>query len=237
VQCMQFGLKKHYGYTDSEILVLRDDTYTQGLDFISTRANIFKGIHWLMSDLSPGTHLFFHFSGHGGQQRSTRGDEADGMDETIMPTDYQRAGSIVDNDLNALLIQPLPQGVILHAVVDACHSGTAFDLPFQTTYDYRYSQYQWGQHYGGYTRGGLALQIGACMDQQTAQDSNRNSGGKVFTGAATFAFLQAIEQCGPRCAYGALLSTMANQLVSKHAGQFPVFSCNQALDLNTPLLI
>lgn len=154
-----------------------------------------------------------------------------------MPTDYARAGPIIDNDLNALLVQVLPPGVILHAVVDACHSGTAFDLPFTSSYDYYRQQYVWGQEVGGYTRGGLALQIGACLDKQTAQDTNRNTGGAVFTGAATFAFLQAIETNGPRCAYGALLSAMANQLVTKSAGQFPVLSCSQALDLSTPLLI
>ena len=234
---MEFGLKKHYGFNDSEILVLRDDGYARSPDFVSTRANILRAIQWLTSDLSPGTNLVFHFSGHGGQQRSRGRDEADGMDETLMPTDFSRAGPIVDNDLNAMLVQPLPHGVILHAIVDACHSGTAFDLPFETTYDYYRQMYVWKQNVGGYTRGGLALQIGACLDQQTAQDTNRNTGGKVFTGAATYAFLQAIEANGPRQAYGALISNMANQLVSKSQGQFPVLTCSQALDLNTPLLI
>lgn len=79
-----------------------------------------------MTDLSPGTCLVFHFSGHGSQKRATSSDEADGYDETICPSDYSRAGQIVDNELNALLVRPLPPGVVLHCIIDACHSGTAF---------------------------------------------------------------------------------------------------------------
>ena len=37
---------------------------------------------------------------------------------------------MIDDELNALLVQPLRQGARLHALVDACHSGTAIDLPF-----------------------------------------------------------------------------------------------------------
>jgi hypothetical protein len=47
-------------------------------------------------------------------------------------SDYQRAGQILDDELNALLVRPLAPGVTLHAVVDACHSGTVMDLSFRT---------------------------------------------------------------------------------------------------------
>lgn len=56
-------------------------------------------------------------------------------DETILPTDYQHAGQIVDDELNALMVRPLQPGVILHALIDACHSGTALDLPYRAKYD------------------------------------------------------------------------------------------------------
>jgi hypothetical protein len=55
------------------------------------------------------------------------------MNETILPTDHKRAGQIVDDDLNRALVRPLQTGVTLHAVIDACHSGTALDLPYRTT--------------------------------------------------------------------------------------------------------
>lgn len=38
---------------------------------------------------------------------------------------------IVDDELNALMVAPLLPGVTLHALIDACHSGTALDLPYR----------------------------------------------------------------------------------------------------------
>ena len=42
-----------------------------------------------------------------------------------------QAGMIVDDELNRLLVNPLPPGVRLHAIIDACHSGTALDLEYR----------------------------------------------------------------------------------------------------------
>ena len=38
---------------------------------------------------------------------------------------------IVDNELNQWMVNPLPPGVRLHAIIDACHSGSAMDLEFR----------------------------------------------------------------------------------------------------------
>lgn len=46
------------------------------------------------------------------------------MDETLLPLDHRHAGAIVDDELNKELINPLGPGVTLHAVIDACHSGS-----------------------------------------------------------------------------------------------------------------
>jgi len=58
------------------------------------------------------------------------GDEVDGYDETILPVDYKKNGMIVDDEMNAIMVRPLPEGVRLTAVFDSCHSGTALDLPY-----------------------------------------------------------------------------------------------------------
>ena len=71
-----------------------------------------------------------HHAGHGGSKRDTSGDEADGMDETILPLDFQRAGEILDDELHAILVRPLVRGVRLTAIFDSCHSGSVMDLPF-----------------------------------------------------------------------------------------------------------
>lgn len=74
--------------------------------------------------------LVFQFSGHGGQVPDTDGDEEDAKDETIIPCDYQSAGQITDDDLFKMLVKPLPEGVLLTAIMDCCHSGTGMDLAF-----------------------------------------------------------------------------------------------------------
>lgn len=56
--------------------------------------------------------------------------ELDGQDETIIPQDYEIAGEIVDDEIHELLEAYLPQGVRLTAIMDCCHSGSVFDLPY-----------------------------------------------------------------------------------------------------------
>ena len=50
--------------------------------------------------------------------------EADGYDETILPMDFKTSGQIIDDEINSYIVNPLPTGARLHAIVDACHSGT-----------------------------------------------------------------------------------------------------------------
>ena len=42
-----------------------------------------------------------------------------------------QAGMIIDDEINRLLVNPVNTNVRLHAVIDACHSGTAMDLEFR----------------------------------------------------------------------------------------------------------
>lgn len=42
-----------------------------------------------------------------------------------------QAGYVVDDEINRLLVNPLPVGVRLHAIIDACHSGSALDLEYK----------------------------------------------------------------------------------------------------------
>lgn len=73
-------------------------------------------------------------AGHGSQKRDYTGDEKDGFNETLLPTDHKTAGHIVDDDVNRFLVNVLGPGVVLHAVIDACHSGTAMDLQYYTKF-------------------------------------------------------------------------------------------------------
>lgn len=93
-----------------------------------TKKNIQKALSWLVEDCKSGDSLVFYFSGHGLRQPDFSQDEIDGFDETICPSDFMTAGMIFDNDINTTIVKPLKTGVKLHAIVDACHSGTILDL-------------------------------------------------------------------------------------------------------------
>lgn len=114
--------------TPDSMLILTDDQLDRSK--LPTKANIIAACRWLIAGARPGDSLFLHFSGHGGQAVDTDGDEVDGYDETILPSDYKSAGQIVDDDLNLILVKPLPAGVKLTVLFDSCHSGTALDLPY-----------------------------------------------------------------------------------------------------------
>lgn len=89
----------------------------------------------MVEGASSGDSLFFEYSGHGGTAKDTTGDEIDMQDETICPEDYQEAGQITDDEMNQVMVQPLPAGCHLTCIFDSCHSGSVLDLPFTYTVD------------------------------------------------------------------------------------------------------
>ncbi|KAK0431415.1 peptidase C14 [Armillaria borealis] len=126
VQISSF-LSEHWSSSSRgvKIKVLRDDS--RNADEIPTKNNIIKAMQWLVKGARPDDSLVFHYSGHGGQIRDQNGDEADGYDEVIFPVD---GGYIVDDDMHAFMVKPLPPGCRLTALFDCCHSGSALDLPY-----------------------------------------------------------------------------------------------------------
>ena len=64
----------------------------------------------LVRDAKRGDALFFHYSGHGGQEDDPDGIEEDGYNETIIPCDFQRTGQISDDILWKRLVNQVPDG-------------------------------------------------------------------------------------------------------------------------------
>ncbi|KAG9451486.1 hypothetical protein H6P81_011451 [Aristolochia fimbriata] len=207
VNCMRALLRDKFGFPNDCILVLSEDEVNAVRK--PTKQNIRNAMRWLVQGTRQGDSLVFHFSGFGVQQQDKDGDEVDGYDEAICPMDYQTAGTIVDDEINDVLVRPLPRGAKLHAVIDASHSGTVLDLPFVCKMG-RDGMYQWMNQsqpcaYRG-TNGGLAICFSSCRDDQTSDDTSAYSV-NATTGAMTYCFVQALE-CKPVVTYGELLSTM-----------------------------
>ncbi|KAF7325403.1 Metacaspase type II [Mycena venus] len=123
VEEVQELLKDCYGYCDPDITILVDD----GVHVQPTRNNILKAIRDLVKDAKAGDHFCFHYCGHSMQIPNRSGTEEDGLDECLIPSDGVEK-HIVDNELNAALVLPLPAGCQLVAVLDTCHSGSLLDL-------------------------------------------------------------------------------------------------------------
>ncbi|KAG6742649.1 hypothetical protein POTOM_053571 [Populus tomentosa] len=144
-------------------------------ELIPTKKNILKSLEWLVKGCQAGDSLVFYFSGHGISQPDFEGDERDGFAENICPVDFMTEGMIVDNDINSTIVWPLKKGVTLHAIVDACHSGTVLDL--EHVYNRQENKWEDNSPLSGNARkhpdGGLAISLSACLDNQVAADTTK----------------------------------------------------------------
>ncbi|MEO0557506.1 MAG: caspase family protein [Bacteroidota bacterium] len=94
----------------------------------ATRKGILDAIEALIARAEPGDHLVFYYAGHGSQVTNTATDEADGKDESIVPSDAALgAPDIRDKELRRLWNRALdavgPTGS-LAVIQDNCHSGS-----------------------------------------------------------------------------------------------------------------
>ncbi|KAB5516114.1 hypothetical protein DKX38_026762 [Salix brachista] len=181
VKSMREFLILNCGFKEENILVLTDQEIEPEL--VPTKKDILESLEWLMKGCQAGDSLVFYFSGHGVSQPDFDGDERDGISETICPVDFITEGMIVDNDIKSAIVWPLKNGVTLHAIVDACHSGTVLDL------EHVYNRQELKMHISSCNRnkwednsppsgnarkhsdGGLAISLSACLDNQVAADT------------------------------------------------------------------
>lgn len=113
-------------FNPSETRVLMDD----GKSIEPTAKNILEAFDWFTKGLVAGDSLFLHYSGHGGNCTDTSKDENDSTDETLVPLDYQRNGQITDDVIYSKLVLQIPKDCKLTVLMDCCHSGSIFDLPY-----------------------------------------------------------------------------------------------------------
>ncbi|MFA5819519.1 MAG: caspase family protein [Bacteroidales bacterium] len=110
----------HYGMFKKEnvrLLVNKD----------ASRENIRKNIEgWLRSKANKNDMVIIFFSGHGTQIPDTDGDEDDGLDECLIPYDFdnQDYSSVICDDIFAYWVRNLQSEKIL-LIFDNCFSGGA----------------------------------------------------------------------------------------------------------------
>ncbi|VAH83876.1 unnamed protein product [Triticum turgidum subsp. durum] len=197
VKCMRYLLTERFGFPNDCVLILTDEERNPCRQ--PTKDNIRMAMHWLVQGCSYGDSLVFQFSGLGAQVPDDDGDELDGMDEALCPVDSFQQGPILDDEINEAIVRPLVHGVKLHAIVDACHSATVLDLPYQCTVSKQTGRWRWRDE---------RPMTGACKGTSGGQAVLIRLPEPYATiGAMTHSFIRAVE-CEPRTTYGRLLTSM-----------------------------
>ena len=110
----------HQGYAAENIKILKDgDALKSGI------TSAIAG--WLAAGTKAGDRAYFYYAGLGYFTKDENGDEADGLDEAIVPYDAVSEGKVIDglltdDELSAALVQGLP-GRKVSAIFDAGFSG------------------------------------------------------------------------------------------------------------------
>ncbi|MBX7173266.1 MAG: caspase family protein [Pyrinomonadaceae bacterium] len=208
IEAIKQTLVRKFNFKPAEIktLLTKQETTKQSI------LNAFKG---LIVKVQTGDIVYLHYSGHGSQVLDDNGDELDGLDETLVPSDYKsrRDGSrnIRDDEIGKFLEElkaKKPSNVTF--VVDSCFSGTI-------TREGR--QLVRGESYKGKTpkvspnvaiddsRGLISKEslgsnfviISATRSDQTAKETDNDSNGKM--GALTYSLVKAFNEATPNSTY------------------------------------
>ncbi|KAH8614151.1 Caspase domain [Trypanosoma vivax] len=238
VRCMLSALHNiSFPITDCCILV--DEEGFRGNTAEPTRANILKHMAWLVYDTRPGDVLFFHYSGHGTQTKSTKG-SPEKYDQCLVPLDYDGEGAILDDDLFDLLVKHLPAGVRMTAVFDCCHSASLLDLPFSFVGNNSALSSSRKEmrmvRQDNFSRGDVVMFSG-CEDSGTSADvantSSFGNGGRAAGGAATQAFIWTLLNTH-QLNYADIFLKTRDLLRKKKFKQVPQMSSSKPVDLYKP---
>lgn len=167
-------------------LRMQCDVYT---DDATPYDTTFNGMVARLMDVALQSHaedldfVWIHYSGHGSYVSDRSGDELDGRDECLVPSDFRTRGVISDDLLNVLLRRFNPRTRVV-CVFDCCHSGTIADVKYSWEDDRRVTV-------ENITCGVRAkvITLSGCMDNQTSADAFDVLGDKRFSGAMTSCLL------------------------------------------------
>ncbi|CAE6427397.1 unnamed protein product [Rhizoctonia solani] len=190
-----YHLLLQQGYQEEDIIFMTDEPSTPAR-LQPTCRNIKYQLAQLVAGANPGDRFFLYYAGHGTQVEDTNGDEFDGWDEAIIPTDwattynYCDEGLIIDDYLKEVCVDTLPKGAHLTAVFDCCHAGTIMDLPYEHSTKENGLKFKLNGLTGLFSRrlpsryrsvDGRVLCISACEDSQRAYGRTRGLLTEAFT--------------------------------------------------------
>jgi len=209
-------------YKFNNIKLLTDKTNIK-----PTKKNILNKLKNLLINTNSGDTVIFCFSGHGSQTIDLNNDENDGIDELIVPLDFNY---INDDELSNLISKYLKKGVNLFALFDSCHSGTILDLKYQYLNSLNNNQNSINLKYK--KTNGNVIMISGCLDNQFSEDAYINN---TSQGAMTWSFLESINK-NPSIKWFDLIKNMRNLLKINGYNQIPQLSSGNPIS-NTPIFL
>ena len=251
-------LRTVLGYAPSAITLLTDGNRgAAGAGTASavapTRQNIIAGMAALVADMVAGDEAVFHFSGHGSLVRDTNGDELTGLDSCLCPLDYNApasagGGIITDDEIRTLLVNRVPRGARLYAILDCCHNGTGCDVRF------KYEDFSlllrppsagraasWLTRQKAFANGkytetaGEVFMISGSRDEQTSADAYINN---AFAGALTYAvfsILRANQAAIRTYSWSSLLRDVRHFMRTNRYSQIPQVMTGQLISPARPV--
>lgn len=195
-------LINQYGYRPQDIIMITDKNFPQNASILTFIKNFLAGAR-------PGDEYFLFYSGHGVQVSDKNSPEKDGLDEAIV---NKNLTPVTDVELNKI-ISTLPQGVRLVAIIDACSSGTIFNLPIC------------------YVNNGVEIEshqnikadvitISGSLDDQQSYDTYDPSLGK-FIGALTKNLVEQLKS-GTSMTWSQLVSYLQSNILKQGYKQTPL---------------
>lgn len=216
------------GVPRNNIILLSDVKPSDG---IPTAHNIRSSMEWLVEKSSGAKKAFFHFSGHGSRTIDRSGDEKDGYDEFIVPSDYP-GRIITDDEIYRRMFVKIKCPII--ALMDCCHSGTAGDLLYQ--YNLESNTFRIVGNPQTSHSNTQQILISGCKDSQTSADYY-DPRLRDYGGAMTNAFLNALVSNNYSLSYRELLTEMYSFLTKLKMSQKPQLTSNLKINMNQRILI
>ena len=125
-------LLNNFGYKNEDIKILLD---LDGYEY-PTKANIIKYMDWIYQQTcipNEIDEITFYNSGHGTSIKDMDRDEPDGMDECIVPFDFNLSGLITDDYIYGSFLSKLKPVKKIIMIFDCCNSASCTDLPYSFT--------------------------------------------------------------------------------------------------------
>lgn len=222
ILAMRTMLVDAYSYREENIIMMRDDKAPGSV--MPTRQNIMREITEMLKTSLSTDEVWIHFSGHGGSIKDYSGDEKDGMDEVLVPSDYARGGGLIIDDELRLIADKAK--CLVYLTMDCCHSGTNWDLPF--------SFYLQGNRIFRHLENRRLMtnprvyKLSGSRDDQYAMDSY-NHEEQIPMGAFTMGLIQCLRRANHSIGLIRLFLNINNYLIERRYTQRCILSSSSPL--------